>query len=223
MADIKMIFTDIGRVLITYDDRCEVLKRIVRWCGGNEEAIATHFHWDPDPALWEKSIWHRFDTGELSMEALWQHVCTVGKVTAERLPFIRFVPLYVDHLRPIEGTIAIMRQLQNRYPIIAVSDGDFTATHAVASLETHHGLSFSLRFVSGENGVRKPALLELAVLTAENHNPDLQRNECIFIDDTRHLVEAAGFLGMKGVLFDATRESAADLVGVLKTLGMVFD
>ena len=216
---VRAILFDLGNVLVTFDERRDVVRGIVEAFSSNplcaqsvvDELFLVGAGEQPYRAL---------DTGEKDLKTLWREICGKARIHLNELPFARFAALYVAHLKPIEPMIALARRLQGRYHLVAVSNGDFGSRYVVDLLTARHGLSFLESFVSSEIGVIKPQLFarvkETLWLTCR-----IEPRECLYVDDIGRYVESAQIYNMHGILHDATRESPEMFVAKLRDFDIV--
>lgn len=209
---IKQIWLDLGRILLYFRERKVVFAEIVKGFGGDSEAFLTGLF---PPGLGEP-VYEALDNGSLTNEELWKNVCMLGRVTPQALKFQDFCESYVQHLTPILPMVQLVKRLQCSYPLVVVSNGDWPARHAVEHLlEEKFSLNFEAVFISYEQRLKKPALLNTIVVWAKGQG--ISPQECIFVDDIEAYVREANRLGVHGILHDSTIEPLAEQVQVLKS------
>lgn len=206
---IKQIWLDLGKVLVYFDERTEVLVRIVKASGGNTDTVRRIF----GPGRGE-SVYEDLDLGRVSHEDLWNTICQFAKIPPERLSLSLFSALYVNHLRPILPTISLVARLQEKYHLVVVFNGDFGSIYAVRLLESHFGLRFQKVFISSLCQLKKPGLLNCALVWAEKRGS--LPAECVFVDDVEAYINEANRLGVLGILYDATVEPLEEQAQVLE-------
>ena len=202
---VRAILFDLGNVLVSFEERKEVIARIVRAHNGNVDAAASLFSKGDGEAPYEA-----LDTGQMNAKKLWWAVCTKGRIKQRKLPFHIFVMLYAMYLKPLPESVEVAGELGQRYQLVAVSNGDFGSRFVVSLLKVNHGISFLRSFISSECGVRKPQLIDRAcdVLLREH---GIHREECIYIDDMYQYVVAAKKLGLQAIQYHGLKESPHQL------------
>lgn len=200
----RVVVCDVGNVLFTFQDRREVIKRIIRAHDGDTKSEKWF------SGMLGRAVFDACDSGRITSRKLWKYVCKKSGISHRKLSESVFAGLFFDHLQPIQGTIAIVRRLQDHFPLVAVSDGDMGARYAINTLMTHHGVQFLETYISCEKKLRKPALYAYA---AENllkrHN--IAANECVCVDDIISFVNFVKELGMRGVQFNGAKEHSEQL------------
>jgi|SRR3989344_656763 len=214
MGDVKAVLWDIGRVLVSFEDRRDVLCRIARRFSSDGTPDTSCFS-----GLYGQSLLGYLDVGQISHRALWKMTCGAARIHPRKLPWHRFSALYVEHLKPILPIVEIARRVQESYVMVAVSDGDFGSTYAIDMLETHYGIRFHKRFESWQVGVKKPCLYKHALNFLESEHT-INADEIVCIDDIMEYVEVADHLGMRGIKFDARVDGAEFLIARLVENGV---
>jgi 2-haloacid dehalogenase len=109
---------------------------------------------------------------------------------------------------PIEGTVAILRDLKRRgVPVYAITNWNQHTFN-----QTRHRFDFLGEFdgivVSGEEGLIKPdpAIFELFLARYK-----LEAADCLFIDDNQYNVDGAKAVGMQAVRFESPEQLLAEL------------
>ncbi len=194
---IKAILSDFGAVLVRYDPIADVITRIAKQFGGDAEAARA----------WYTKNWLSVENGSLRHLDLWLGVCSAAGLPIRELPIDRFSALYVRHLQPIPETIRILKELQQQYPLIGVSNGDFGSLHIGDMLQAEHGLTFSRVYVSSSERLRKPELLG-KVASDLKRDYGISPEECVFIDDVPAYTQSArDNYGMHAVTFNGMSDS----------------
>ena len=214
MNDTKAVLWDIGNVLVSFENRQNVLCR-----------IAERFSIDGAPdiscfsGIFGKSLLQYADTGQLSHRALWKMTCGAARVHPRKLPWHRFTALYVEHLKPVLPVVEVAQRIQSNYVMVAVSDGDFGSTYAIDILETHYGIQFQNKFISWNVGVKKPILYEHALKCLESEFA-IHVDEVVCIDDNEEYIKVTADIGMRGIQFSAETDIAEFLVARLAKNGV---
>lgn len=216
MEEVRAILFDVGNVLVTFEDRRNVVGRIVTSFRKNGNGGAEDIRFD---GVWGTSVFNELDTGKMSHRALWQLVYRAAEVSPKELPCHRFTCIYVEHWKPVLETIALVQSLQEHYLLVAVSDGDFGSTYALDILRVHYGIKFLETFVSYEHGCKKPILYEKTLeVLADRYG--VLADACVCVDDIPLYVEVAQKMGMRGILFDASNTPADTLTDSLLRTGV---
>ncbi|TSC79488.1 MAG: hypothetical protein G01um101429_475 [Parcubacteria group bacterium Gr01-1014_29] len=212
----RVVVCDVGNVLFTFQDRREVIKRIIRAHDGDVESEKWF------SGMLGRAVFDACDNGKITPRKLWKYVCKRAVINHRELSESMFFGLFFDHLQPIDGTITLVRRLQNRYPLVAVSDGDIGSRYAINALMTHHGVQFLETYVSCEKKLRKPALYAYAAENLLNkHN--IAADECVCVDDIISHVNFVKELGMRGIHFNGAQEPAEVLLWRLGWEGIVLE
>jgi FMN phosphatase YigB (HAD superfamily) len=213
MAKVRAILVDFGNVLVYFDKRTDILKRIALGFDGREDGIDELFPGEGE------AQYESIDSGAMTHKELWQKFCEVSGIAQAVLPLDMFSVLYVEHLRPVKLVVDLLRRVQDRYHLVGVSNGDFGSVYVCRLLEVHYGIKFLAAFVSCDFGVKKPALIDRAVVALRRLGR-IAPEECVFVDDVPAYVEAAKQYGMKGIVFDARHDSVDDLEERLRFFGV---
>lgn len=197
----KAILWDLGNVLVRFDNRNDVCRRIAETFGGNL------------PDLFEgegESAFVNLDIGEMNQVDLWHLVCRVGGINPNTLNLPLFSALFVTHLKAYEENVAVFKHYQDKCSMFAVSNGDFGSEFAYHMLQTDHGLQFKRGFISNQLGVKKPTLLEL-VASSIHREDGLRPKDCLYIDDIKEYLEEGENIGFHTLHFDARKQTAEKL------------
>lgn len=211
------VMTDLGNVLVTFWERVELIQRIIIPFGGDPKSL--EFLFPKAKGGSGESVYELLDTGELPLQEFWQKLCQNCGIDPKQLPYPMFFALFSRHLQPIEPVVNLFYDLQERFPIIAVSNGDEGSRYAVHMLEVFYNLRFEKVFVSHEQRCRKPALLNHVRewLIKNKFDPA----QCPFVDDLPRYTEAARIeYGFPAILFDATRQPVSLLQSELAKFGI---
>ena len=214
MGDVKAVLWDIGNVLVSFENRQDVLCRIARRFSSDGTPNISCFS-----GLFGRSLLGYLDTGQISHRALWKMTCLSARIHPRKLPWHRFTALYVEHLRPVLPVLEVVRRIQESYIVVAVSDGDFGSTYAIDMRETHYGVRFQKRFESWQVGVKKPSLYTCALNYLESSHV-IHADEVVCIDDIASYIGAANRIGMRGILFNAITELPQVLITRLAQNGV---
>ncbi|OGZ55410.1 MAG: hypothetical protein A3H64_03520 [Candidatus Ryanbacteria bacterium RIFCSPLOWO2_02_FULL_45_11c] len=200
MGDVKAVLWDIGRVLVSFENRQEVLCRIAKRFSSDGTPDTSCFS-----GLFGRSLLGYLDTGQISHRALWKITCEAARIHPRKLPWHRFTVLYVEHLKPVLPVLEVIRRVQESYITVAVSNGDFGSTYAIDMLETHYGIRFKKRFESWQVGVKKPCLYKYVLNFLESEHA-INADEVVCVDDIIEYITVANRIGMRGIVFNATTE-----------------
>lgn len=218
----RFILTDIGNVLVRFRPIIpDVTKEILDAAGVN----------DPDlPMVIQETLFYCEE-----FEVIQGEDClTLGKITLlqffnklklryQKLDNLRhgyplFFSLWCKHLEPIEEVIAIYLGLQEKFPLVAVSNGDSEGvSHIIYYLAGRYKLKFSKVFISADEQKKKPDLLADVVWFLQRENVSPQ--DCVFVDDVSKYVQSAKELGIPSICFNGSAEPARKLKNVLEQIG----
>lgn len=183
--------------------------------------------WDPQPAIaagvGDERAKQFLTGGEFDFGA-WNHAQDAGRTFAEAeeaatasYPHLaEEIRSYREHfgesLRgPIEGTVAILKQLHAaEIPLVALTN--WSAETFPVALDKFDFLDlFDDIIVSGEEGVAKPDP-EIFEELADRVRHLGSLDDCIFVDDKLANVQAATTAGMDAIEFTSPEELRADLL-----------
>lgn len=195
-----MVF-DLGNVLIDWDPAPAIAKEVGR-------AEARRFLTEFDFRGWN----HRQDRGESfersEREAIASHPEWAAHVLAYRRNFADSL------LGPIEGSVAILRELHGRgVRLFALTNWSAETFHHAREAFGWLDL-FGDIVVSGEVGLAKP---DAAIFHELARRTGVPLTDTFFVDDSPEHVRTAGSLGMTAVRF----ESPAQLRGTLVEAGLL--
>ncbi len=239
---IKCLVTDFGRVIGTFDSRVNVLKKIALtfseaqeggdW-GDDHVFIRELFGCNGDISPEEEMFYHRLDTGSSTVEELWLSFLEKSrsrrslKKATKNCDFETFKGLWCGHLKLIGPTVDVYREVQKRYPLVGVSNGDRESLDYFTSLLENEGqLHFHRLFLSARERCKKNELFDrVAEILIKEDN--IQPRECLYLDDRETYVRGARRRCFRAYHFDATAfpsfEDAADeMRSLLKRNGMEF-
>lgn len=206
---IKQIWFDLGKVLVDFRERKDVLAEIVaRYCGKVDAIINAIF-----PPGYGEHVYELLDNGSMTTNMLWQRTCELGSISPDKLPFEDFSVLFRSHLKPIVPMIKYARELQERYPLVAVSNSN-SRWVSDELLEKQCGIRFLRAFHSFEEGVKKPGLLSRVMDWARSLG--VEPHECVFVDDIKKYTDAAAELGIQAICHDASVEPVEAQVKLLR-------
>lgn len=211
----KTILCDLGNILVTFEERKCVLERIVQKYRGDVAVVARMFGEGAG-----EDLYHCIDMGDITHEELWRNICSSAKIASERLTLPIFSGLYLWHLQPIKPVVDFVKTLQERYRLVAISNGDLSSRYVIDLLATHYNLRFSEEFVSAEKKAKKPQLVKVAAdYLRATHS--ILPEECVLIDDVERYVQASIALGMVGIWHNSLEEPIDSLAQKLKQAGVV--
>src|SRR3989344_866047 len=150
---------------------------------------------------------HKWDLGEMKLEQIYKVLSKITQIPQE-LIWDRFYGRAGLHSEVVE----IIKDLKKNYKIILFSN--FFA-EILRKLLDKHGIKdlFDEIIISSEHKMKKhnPEFFDLLV-----KKTGIDKNEILFIDDTKQHVDAANELGIKSILFKNTKQLKTDL----KNLGI---
>lgn len=195
-----MLLTDLGNVVVTFQQRTDWLKQICINFGGDPTAVEKVFESEIKAGLTGEAICESLDLGTLALEQVYMGLVQYGGVADESFSFEHFLFMYPMHLKPIEDVIMLYKRL--KVPLVAVSNGDAGSRHVVNMLKVLYGVNFSKVFTSCEQGNKKPRLLYnvLEWLLHERVRPC----NCLFVDDIAAYCQAAEELGIPSLCFNGS-------------------
>lgn len=213
----RIILTDMGNILTRFKMRPELIAQILAGFGVEE------LDWAKLPAtsglvVHEKGWYHGLDSGVFTVRQVWEQLIGHYGISNTMCPYALFVSLWCQHLQPIHGVVELYKKLQDKFPLVVISNGDPEGVrHITHHLVGTHGLKFLEVFISGERGRKKPDLFAdvMEFLRQQNISP----SDCVFIDDIHEYVAAANALGIPAIQFDGSKESATVLQFALHGLG----
>lgn len=216
----RCILTDLGNVVTKFRFRAQVLKEITEAFGVSNIQLPEIFGTKSTISIGNEDYYHGLDTGEFSVYEMWKHLIVHGCLSQNQCPYPLFLSLWCRHLVPIEETVNLYCQLQERFPIIAVSNGDSEGVrHLIYYLKGAYGLKFGAVFISAEYKRKKPGLLKYVVELLESQK--VKPSECVFVDDLLPYVEAARLFGIPAVHFNGVNQKADELANALAEMGFV--
>ena len=216
---IKAICLDLGKVVVNFDYRVDVLARIIEGFDGKVAPVFEALGFTHLGDGTQEVTYERIDTGEIPHRQLWQTVYQRGGISPDKMPIELFTLLSMNHLKPFLPVVELIKKLQRQYKIVAVSNGPFDVLYLCELLRIESGIQWAKVFVSAEYRLKKPGLLDNVVtwLKEEGITPA----ETVFVDDIQKYVDAALKRNFGGaVLFDASKESAEILEQKLVELGV---
>lgn len=209
----KVLFTDLGNVLVSFWQRVDVLKAIAKSFDGDSVRVPELFRGAKAGGHQEEDVYSLLDEGKLSLEELFGQFLQVTGIQPQRLSYERFFALYTRHLEILPEVVRLYRQVN--FPIVVISNGDIGSRHAADLVTCYGGLKFAHVFCSAEHGARKPELLALAARWMRLH--EIDPNQCLFVDDIQKYCMAMteGF-GVPSLCFDATKDDVQVLQATLR-------
>lgn len=216
----RAILLDAGNVLVSFQARTDVLRGIARAFGGDENAVEMVFRKPkPGESAAAEQIYAELDSGACSVSDVWCRFIQASGISHKTLPYPVFLALWSHHLQPIPNMMVLLRRLQERYPLIMVTNGDYDGfRYFSARLTGFEGLRFAMMFNSAECRCVKPKLLAHAYAYMSEHDIDPERS--VFIDDVeRYTIAAATEFAIPGICFNAMQEEVTKLKSELRKLG----
>ncbi len=148
-----------------------------------------------------KELLNNVESGLFTHERFWQEASCAGGIST--FDVVMASALFSSYL-PLSLNVAhVLVELQKRYPLFAVSDGDFGSEFVVRSLFAHHAVAFKKVFISSKFGLKKPLLFG-PVISFLQQKFGVEPEECIFIDNKEGNVIDARNLGMSAFVFNIT-------------------
>jgi len=181
---IRAIIFDFGNVICTFDNRI-FLKRLTAY---TEKSVS-----ELEELIYRSSdISRRFETGAATSEEFFSDIVSRCGLTISMADFIR---AFTDIFSPIPTTIQLVKKVKLRYKIALLSNtNELDFEHAIKRTEIFH--LFDAVTVSFEVHALKPAEKIYRDVLAKLH---LQASECLYVDDIKEYVDAAGGLGFHSV------------------------
>ncbi|OPX21032.1 MAG: hypothetical protein BZ151_00920 [Desulfobacca sp. 4484_104] len=197
---VTAIAFDLGNVLIRVDQM-----RLVRY-------LAPYTQADPQEILaltFASSLKSAYDTGRLSTQEFYQQL--IDRLSCS-LPYEKFCQYWTGIFSLEEGMEAVIDRLQERYPLLIVSNTD--PLHLDYVRTKFRVLRHFKRYIlSYQLGCQKPeAGIYQALIAALEQPPE----QCLFIDDLWPNVAAACQHGLQAWQFF----SAAELIEQLASRGL---
>jgi putative hydrolase of the HAD superfamily len=193
--DVRLIVSDFGGVICTYDYRV-FCRRLAQRIGGDAEAIYR--------AVYGGELSMDFERGRLSGPEFCRQV--MQRLGSE-LPYPEFFNLYGDIFCEIPGTVRLLARLARRYPLYLLSNtNEIHFGYARRTVETLR--LFAQCVLSYEVGAMKP---DAAIYQAVLRRARLPAAACAFIDDNPGHVEGARRVGLHALHFRSPEQCAADL------------
>lgn len=212
------ILTDLGNVLMKSGVRTETLLRLVAFLKGDVEE-AKRLLQSGESLVDHDGPYRAVDRGTMSFKHFLEILFSETKAQRGEISYELLCALYLRPLEPLYEVIEVYWSLQDRFPLVAVSNGDLGSRFMVLDLEMNHGLRFTNSFISSEKGDEKPELF-LQVedwLKQEGFEP----RKCPFVDDKlKHVVAARDDHGFPGIHFNGRTMRASLLRSELAKLGV---
>jgi len=186
------IFCDLGNVLIDFDHRIAV-KKILEYTPKKEEDIYNLF--------FDSGITEAYEEGKVSQEEFFGRVKDALDL---KMDHAAFFPAWNDIFFETPLNLKMhnfLKRVKSRYKLIMISN--LNQSHFRFLKNKMDILSvFDKLVLSYEAGCRKPApeIYKIALDFAKTLPPRV-----LYIDDRRDLIEAAGGLGIRGIVFDGER------------------
>lgn len=217
----RLILTDVGNILATFKFRHQLVREIMApFSSADNVDITRLFGVNQQVDFRDEAFYHPLDMGAFNVYQLWQNLLSAHYISSEKLPYSLFFSLWCRHLQPIEETVELYRVLQEKYPLVAVSNGDSEGVrHILYHLIGSYGLRFEEIFISAERKCKKPELLNEVLDFVLSRGVD--REECVFIDDIPAYTDAAVKLGIPAINWNGSSQPIAELHLPLKILEFV--
>lgn len=217
MRELKIIFSDLGNVLLFWEDRIKYLSTIASYLLGkpiDQTELKNQLSFLLTTESGEDA-YENLDTGKITASQFYQAVLSVLQLTAQQLPEDRFWPLYASHLQPIIPVVKLWQKLQRKgYFFVAVNNGN--NIYVADLIAVRFKIQWAAVIISSQIGVKKPnPRFFQAALDVLNKNTKIEKMEfgnCLLVDDIQSYCDAFSALGGQAICFNASKES----IGVLK-------
>lgn len=200
---IKTVISDLGRVLIHFDNGI-FIKKIAQFCPLTEEEITKMMFKELD-------LIEAFDKGELTPKEFYNRVIQRLKAGVD---YDHFFSIYNDVFSLNSTPVEVLKKLIGRYTLVLLSNTDVMRFGFIGR-KFPEAMFFDEYVLSFEVGSMKPQPKVYRVVLERSGS---RAEECVFIDDREENVEAARALGIKGILFSPQ----TDLESALKEIGLSF-
>lgn len=195
---IRILFFDLGRVILDYD-RMRFIRALAKRIGVPV----------PPEAVYERyrnlEILKAFDRGDVSPEEFFEKIKALVGLD---MSFDEFVPIWCDIFEPIPEMVELVKKLAEKYPLYLLSNinrlhADYVKKRYSDIINLFRGLVFScdIRMLKTE-----PGFFIRALATAGDPPP----SACLFVDDVEEHVRVAESLGIRGVVFDGRADGFAE-------------
>ena len=204
---IRVLASDFGRVIGTFESRAGVVAKLARqlntWRQEDQFELHKLFgvreNISPDQEIFYESL----DMGSASVEDLWLQFLAHFGIKEKVCPLEFFRQEWCRHLQMIEPVVALYRIVQEKYPIVGISNGDRESLrHFTGLLQTKGRLQFYRLFLSGFDHQKKPELFDLAVKNLARDG--IRPQDCVYVDDRPLYVREARRRLFRAFCFDAT-------------------
>ncbi|NOR15056.1 MAG: HAD-IA family hydrolase [Candidatus Aminicenantes bacterium] len=200
---IRSVISDLGKVLITFDNSI-FYRKIAVYSPIPVEEI-------PEIVNVYSDVGRAIDTGMLSPQGFYERVKEILQV---ELSFEEFAAIYNDVFASNTPVIKVMGKLKNKYRLVMLSNTDLLRFGFIRE-KFPEVMIFDDYVLSYQVGCVKPdpRIYQLALQKAQ-----AGPKECVFIDDRPENIAAAEDLGIRTILFlDDT-----DLEAELNSFGLSF-
>lgn len=194
---VKAILWDLGDVIVPIPYSWpEIVEGVINGMQGDGARVREWFEREGGAELLND-----VEYGLFGRERFWKEVFFHGLV--EKPDIIMAISLFSWYIRPSDEVAFVLKKLQERYPLIVVSDGDFGSKFVVQILQVHYRISFEKVFISSEFGLKKPALFA-PVTDWLRKVCNIEPQECVFIDNKEGNVVVARSIGMTAFVYNIT-------------------
>lgn len=212
MRKIRVIFSDLGNIVVRYKERMENLALVASYLTGQKVTFTELWSRLADllsPNSGEDAYYY-LDTGKITAHDFYQAFLSAFSLTPSQVSEARFWPLYVAHLEPIKPVIKLWQKLQKQgYYLVVMSNGDQGSIYVADLLAARFDIQWSTQILSCQLGVKKPdSKFFQAALDSLNKNQakKLTFANCLLIDDHQSYCDAFVTLGGQAICFNATKE-----------------
>jgi putative hydrolase of the HAD superfamily len=194
---IKNVVFDMGWVLVKFE-RIKLCQK--------------YFSNDEDVKIVEKTLfgsieWLKYDRGTINTEEI-REIVKSKLDTRLHVGLDRLIDNWYNDMELISGTGEVIKKLKDKgYKIFILSNTNekfHTFKHRLPGIEYVDGT-----FISCEHKLLKPDI-EIFKTFAKVMNVNL--DECFYTDDLLSNIEAATFMGMKGVVFESPYQLEQELI-----------
>ena len=217
-TQVKFLLTDAGNVLTTFKYRMQLVREILAGFGV-EEADPKIFGQEANGEIGEE-LYHQLDIGTLRVQEVWEKLVSKHGLNQNTCDFAIFLSLWCRHLEPVEPVVKLYKKLQDKYPLVVVSNSDDQAVrHLIYHLTGSYGLKFRKSFISAAEQCKKPELIKKAAEFVIQQGGNL--GQCVFVDDLQEYVEASWEIGLPAIQFNALEQTGDELEARLAEHGFV--
>jgi len=199
---INAVYFDLGNVILPVDGH-RLANKLARHSPQTPNKILE--------AFWSNEITDQFERGEITPPDFFDYIARTCEISG--LPFDQFIHLFNDIFNEDKDVIQLLSSIKSKFKMGLISNTN--PIHAPHLLKTFPFFSvFDGLWLSNEVGVRKP---DPSIYRMALDRFGVQPSQAVFIDDLTPNVDAAGQIGMHGILY----KNFDQLVNELKKLGVL--